>query len=112
LCNGPKVFAWQSTIAYFNGPAFQPAGGIDGYDNGIDFDGDNTFDFTFSASGIICTTDIPISGCSQSFYISAGRHQCLVMAIQSNTNASTGILIGSATSSNVIWGDPGQGRTP
>jgi hypothetical protein len=62
LMMGIQLMRGQSTIAYFNGPAFQLPP-FEGYANGIDFDGDNAFDFTFSASGIICTMDIPSSGC-------------------------------------------------
>jgi hypothetical protein len=93
----------QGTIAYFNGPAFQLPG-----INGIDFDGDNTFDFTFSASGMICTADIPSSYCSQSFYISAAGTNALLWQ-NNQILMPAGNLIGSATSSNVVWGNPGQG---
>ena len=104
---GIQLLRGQSTIAYFNGPAFQLPG-IDGYNNGIDFDCDNTFDFTFSASGMLCTDDIPSSFCSQSFYISAAGTNALLW--QSNQILMpAGNLIGSATSSNVVWGNPGQG---
>jgi hypothetical protein len=107
LMMGIQLMRGQSTIAYFNGPAFQLPP-FEGYANGIDFDGDNTFDFTFSASGMICTMDIPSSGCYQSFYVSAAGTNALLW--QSNQILmSAGNLIGSATSSNVVWGSPGQG---
>ena len=107
LMMGIQLLRGQSTIVYFNGPAFQLPG-IEGYANGIDFDGNNAFDFTFSASGMICTADIPISGCSQSFYVSAASTNALLWQ-NNQILMSAGNLIGSATSSNVVWGNPGQG---
>jgi hypothetical protein len=107
LMVGIQLGHGQSTIAYFNGPAFQLPG-IEGYANGIDFDGDNAFDFTFSASGVICLDDIPSSGCYQSFYISAAGTNALLWQ-NNQILMSAGNLIGSVTSSNVVWGNPGQG---
>jgi len=107
LMVGIQLMRGQSTIAYFNGPAFQLPG-IEGYANGIDFDGDNTFDFTFSASGMICTADIPSSGCYQSSYVSATGTNALLWQ-NNQILMPAGNLIGSATSSNAVWGNPGQG---
>jgi hypothetical protein len=107
LMMGMQLLRGQSTIVYFTGPAFQLPG-IEGYANGIDFDGDNAFDFNFSASGMICTMDIPSSGCYQSFYVSAAGTNALLWQ-NNQILMSAGNLIGSATSSNVVWGNPGQG---
>src|ERR1035441_7390711 len=107
LMIGIQLMRGQSTIAYFDGPAFQLPG-IDGYANGIDFDGDNAFDFTFSASGMLCTDDIPSSFCSQSFYISAAGTNALLWQ-NNQILMSAGNLIGSVTSPNAVWGNPGQG---
>jgi hypothetical protein len=67
----------QSTIAYFNGPSFQvpPFYGS----QGVDLDRDGTPDFAFWSSGMVCTADIPISGCGWPFFIAAaGTNELLV----------------------------------
>jgi hypothetical protein len=98
----------QSTIAYFNGPAFQLPG-IEGYANGIDFDGDKTFDSTFSSSEMICTADIPVSFCSQSYYISVAGSNTLLWQGGQILVMPAGNVIGNITAPNTVWGNPGQG---
>jgi hypothetical protein len=104
---GVQLMHGQSTIAYFNGTAFSlPWYG--GYANGVDFNGDNALDFTFSASGMICTFDIPSSACSQSYYVSAAGTNALLWQSGQIYVMPAGNLIGG-TSSNSVWGNPGQG---
>jgi len=103
-----QLLRGQGTIAYFNGQAFQLPG-MEGYANGVDFDGDGNLDFTFSASGMICTADIPISFCSQSYYISATGTNALLWQGNQIFVMPAGNLIGSIAPSNAVWGNPGQG---
>ena len=99
--------AW-SAVADFPGPAFQLPG-MEGYASGVDFDGDGTFDCTFSAGGTICTADIPSSGCSQPYYASATGTNALLSQGGQICVMPAGNVIGSVVSSNTVWGNPGQG---
>ena len=98
----------QSTIAYSNGPAFQLPG-MNGYAKGIDLNGDGTLDCTFSAGEMYCTDDIPISGCTQPYYVSATGTNALLWHGGQVCVMSAASVIGSGVSANTVWGNPGQG---
>lgn len=67
----------QSAIAYFSGPSFQvpPSYNI----QGIDFESHSTPDFVFWWNGMLCTDDIPTSGCGWPFFVATmGTNELLV----------------------------------
>ena len=98
----------QAGIAYLNGPAFQLPG-AEGFTSGVDFDGNGTLDVTFSAGAMLCTADIPVSGCSQPYYVSANGTNALLWQGGQILVMPAGNLIGNFVASNTVWGDPGQG---
>jgi hypothetical protein len=61
----------QDTIVYFSGPSFpfpsyeQTGGGS------LDFNEDGSPDFSFAFGVFLCTTDVPISGCTLPYYVTA-----------------------------------------
>lgn len=93
-----------STIAYFDGPAFQiPApSGI----RSIDLNRDGTPDFTFSSDSIICTADVPPSACVWPFHIAAmGTNQLLASGAALTQPA--GLIIANGPPSGATWVSPG-----
>ncbi len=98
----------QGSIVYCNGPAFQlPV--IEDYANGVALAGNNAFDCSFSTSGIRCTTDMPISFCSQSYYAAATGTNALLWQDGQICVMPAGNVIGCVVYSNTVWGDPGKG---
>lgn len=73
LCVSIATLTAQSSIVYVNGPSFQAGAYRDWNPKGADFDGDGTNEFLFWSSGMICTHDVPTSGCSWPFYIRTGN---------------------------------------
>jgi hypothetical protein len=91
----------QSTIAYFNGPPFAIPG--ESEIATIDFDQDGTADFSFAGGLFICTTDVPSSGCSASFYAGTlGTNNLLCLGGQL-VIVPFGTILGSGTSTNTAW---------
>ena len=95
-------WAWsQSTIAYTDGPAFQipdefvPAT--------IDLDHDRSPDFSLFSSIPICTMDVPTSGCSSSFYVTALGSNALLVQTNYAAVLSAGDWVGPDTSTNGVW---------
>lgn len=73
LCVSIATLTAQSNVVYVNGPSFQAGGYREWNPRGVDFDGDGTNEFLFWSSGMICTADVPTSGCSWPFYIWTGN---------------------------------------
>lgn len=79
LCVSIATLTAHSSIVYVNGPSFQAGGYREWNPRGVDFDHDGTNEFTFWASGMICTADVPTSGCSWPFYTwTAGTNEVLL----------------------------------
>ena len=95
-------WAWsQSTIAYTDGPAFQiPSEFVPAT---IDLDHDRSPDFSLISSIPICTMDVPTSGCSSSFYVTALGTNALLIQTNYAAVLSAGDWVGPDTSTNGVW---------
>src|SRR4051794_31655512 len=60
----------QDTVFYSSGPSFSFAG-AESDPAILDMDGDGAPDFSFQSGYFICTADVPTSGCSSQFYVTA-----------------------------------------
>ena len=79
FCLCVATLAGQSAVVYVDGPAFPvPAGwGLGSGD--LDLDKDGVVDLGFWSRGMLCTTDIPVSGCGWPFYVwTAGTNELLL----------------------------------
>lgn len=100
----------QSTIAYFNGPAFQFP--VESAGASIDFDKDGTGDFSF-ASGTLCLSSMNVYYDPMSFGVISCFTDYSVTALGANSVLCgkyfqlvimpAGTWIGSVTSSNAVW---------
>jgi hypothetical protein len=91
----------QSTIAYTAGPAFQIPGEF--VRATIDLDRDGSPDFSLISSFPICTTDVPTSFCSLSFYVTALGTNALLIQTNYAAVLSAGDWVGPDTSTNDVW---------
>ena len=93
----------QSTIAYFNGPAFSIPG--DGYTStSLDLNQDGIGDFSFSGGPFLCTSDVPSSGCTSAYLIaSLNTNSVLCQDYNVVVVMPAGTTIGSVASSNTVW---------
>jgi len=107
----------QSTIAYFNGPAFPvPAFEVS---RTLDLNQDGIVDFNFAGGTPICTQDIPISACAWRFSVDGnGINQQLWATPLFLGVFSPPVLLqpfGAWITSNppppTLWGDPRFGST-
>jgi hypothetical protein len=91
----------QSTIAYTAGPAFQvPA---EWFPASLDLDRDGLADFSFVASALICTMDVPASACTWSFFVSTLHTNALVEQGGYATVLPAGEWIRDVAPSNGVW---------
>ena len=104
LSSMPTVAFGQNSIVYVNGPSLT-FGGWEYDGTSLDLDEDGTADFNFQWGGFICTTDIPTSGCSSSFYVLASNTNAMLHRSGEATMLRFGETISSVTSSNRIWED-------
>ncbi len=91
----------QSTIAYFNGPAFQFLGDYE--PTPLDLNRDGTNDFDFSGGLFICTADIPVSGCTASFDVIPSETNAALAQGNNATMLPAGTSVGNVTFSNAVW---------
>ena len=93
----------QDTIAYFNGPKI-PFTFFEGGGGDLDVNADGRLDFNFNLSPFICTADIPVSGCSGTFSVTAsGSAAMLVQRFSRAAILPFGTPIGSSSPTNSSW---------
>jgi hypothetical protein len=91
----------QDTIIYHNGPTV-PFDFLS-----VDLDQDGTADVRFETFSF-CTTDIPISGCTTTFQVTAlGTNAILSQAFHRATMVPFGAWIGSMAPDDSAWTEPG-----
>lgn len=95
----------RGEIVYVNGPSF-PIPGFWGSGD-LDLDNDGTSDFTFWSSGMLCTQDIPTSGCGWPFYIRTTTTNEVLMSGNDVSPQSFGDRIGRDAASGDSWNTPG-----
>lgn len=100
LCLGSRTVSAQDSVRYTAGPSFSfPA---DGDLVSIDLDRDGEADFSFSGGLFLCTTDIPVSGCTTSFsVIPQGTNSLLCNGSQLAVMPAGGMIGPSST--NGTW---------
>jgi len=103
----------QDSIVYFSGPSFQFIyGEIQQIGHGFDLDGSGNQDFAFQQGYFICTADVPTSGCSSPFYVTAsGSNAMLIQRFGQATILPFGARIGNPTPTNSTWSNPAQSAT-
>lgn len=107
LCIFIATLTAQGGINYVNGPSFPIPGGW-GFGSGdLDLDNDGIVDFNFWSSGMLCTMDIPTSGCGWPFYVrTSGTNEVLTVGSDASQR-SLGERIGAQTPSEATWTVPG-----
>ena len=97
----------QDSIVYVSGPSFPFP--VNFRAGNLDVDGDGTPDFSFFESGIICTADVPTSGCGWAFQVGAEELNELLMAGNSIQPLLFGEWIGNTAPPGSVWKAPGSG---
>jgi hypothetical protein len=99
----------QETIVYVHGPSFAVPSVEEAGGGSLDLNADGVPDFNFSFGYFLCTADVPSSGCSLTFDITAGG----LSGAQVEKGTSQpffvpfGQIIGETTTSNAAWSPPG-----
>jgi hypothetical protein len=105
LCAIWLSLAWslcaQDTIRYTAGPAFSFPG--DGDSASLDFDHDGSADLSFSGGLFLCTTDIPVSGCTTAYSILPMSTNSLLCNGSQLLVMPAGTLIGAGTVPEATW---------
>ncbi|MBI3882133.1 MAG: hypothetical protein HY301_18995 [Verrucomicrobia bacterium] len=105
-----SVACGQSSITYFDGPAFQvPALN---FSRAFDINQDGATDFHFSGGSPICTTDIPVSACVWPFSMDGNGTNQILGSIFFGAPATIqlfGEWIGSNAPPPALWSDPRNG---
>jgi hypothetical protein len=103
----------QDSIVYFSGPSFQFLyGEIQMIGHGFDLDGSGNQDFAFQQGYFLCTADVPTSGCSSPFYVTAsGSNAMLIQRFGQATILPFGAWIGNPPPTNSTWSNPAQSAT-
>jgi len=103
LVGALTVALGQDTIVYSSGPsfpfpAFEENGGAP-----VDLNGDGFVDVLFASGFTVCTTDIPVSGCTLPYSAWAEGTNGILRRLSQAVFLQFGELIGSVTPTNSTW---------
>jgi hypothetical protein len=107
LCVSLATLSAHSGIIYSGGPSF-PAGNLRDWSTAdLDMNHDGAVEFSFWSSGMLCTADIPTSGCGWPFYVRTALANGVLMKGYDVSPQLLGEQILSEPPTNATWNIPG-----
>jgi hypothetical protein len=101
----------QETIIYVSGPSFPFQYGVDPAAASLDLNQDGAPDFSVQLGYFLCTADVPISGCSAPYYLTALGANSVLQRFNEAALLSFGDLIEDPPPAHATWSDPEQSAT-